>query len=105
MVKKRAFPPEPPTRPDIARSRQKADQVSGPVPKGARDRSVISTMPPPPTEPPATESLRPRTKVSKVRPKKRPLSAATVDEVTADLSKDPRTEDDGDDDGSEEDDR
>lgn len=111
MPRKNPFPPEPDTKPDLRASKPAArrPQESAPVPrsasvsKGKKERSEAPTLPPPAT---------PRTKGSKgskspdrrrsspphdsdVRPKER-MASATVDEVTADLSNDPRRERDDD---------
>jgi hypothetical protein len=91
MSKGKPFPPEPSTRPDVRGARGKgAASHSRPVPRRTRDKSAISTLPPPPDEggaPQADES-----KISKERPTERGLSSATVDEVTADLTQDSRSE-------------
>jgi hypothetical protein len=65
---------------------------SGPAPKGKRD---APTLPPPPKSKRAKEVKGADTKSSGIRsrrpgPKKGEGPGATVDEVTADLSKDPR---------------
>lgn len=97
MQRKKPFPPEPDTEPDLRRVKV-ARPESGPAPKEARNRSEAPTEPPPAK---ARETKAPR-RSSSVRPPSaksgRPGSgAATVDEVTADLSKDPRRERDDDD--------
>jgi hypothetical protein len=102
MARKPRFPTEPETRPD-ARRKPTARQ-SGPAPKDLRERSEAPTMPPPraarvPTEPPTRprRTPPPRGSDSGIRAGKPDVAAATVDEVTADLSKDPRRErDEGD---------
>jgi|SRR5580704_15998144 hypothetical protein len=97
MARKPRFPTEPDTRPD---SRRSAARQSGPAPKDLRERSEAPTMPPPGSKPPTpTEApTRPRhgakASVSGVRTGKPDVAAATIDEVTADLSKDPRREND-----------
>jgi hypothetical protein len=79
---------------------------SGPAPRGSRERTEPSTEPPPAkarsprgsTKPPPAAAARdtkpPRrsgpTRLSGTKQNRR--GAATVDEVTADLSKDPRRE-------------
>src|SRR6185312_4560237 len=106
MSRKPRFPTEPATRPD-ARRRSSAPPArplthqSGPAPKDARERAEAPTVPPPPTVPsPAREPSAPpraergdRTSDVRVRRGARSdMPAATVDEVTADLSRDPRRE-------------
>ncbi len=87
MAKKNPFPPEPVTQPDLSGTR-----ASGPAPKGKRARTEAPTQPPPKArratgtaEPPRNSGLRARK--SDAGPPR-----AEVDEVTADLSKDPRRE-------------
>jgi len=105
MAKKAPFPPEPVTRPDLSKGRRRASDGDGLNPQRSHERSVPSTAPPPSDE--SAGKTRetaagvgfPRAaggsgKASSVRPRKRALSSATIDEVTADLSKDPRSEDD-----------
>jgi hypothetical protein len=90
MTPKQPFPPEPDTQPDV--------RGSGAAPKIKRDRSGASTVPPPTK---AKKSAGPETKTSGIRsrrpPSKSDAAGATVDEVTADLSRDPRRERDDDD--------
>jgi hypothetical protein len=94
MPQRKPFPPEPDTRPT---AKTAAARQSSPTPKTARQRSEAPTVPPPPrgSARQRTESEsggRPRGKsVSNVRAA-RSVNAATVDEVTADLSRDPRRE-------------
>jgi len=118
MPRKQPFPPEADTQPDIQRP-------SGPAPKSKRARADAPTVPPPKAKrgkgaeaPPAKTTSKanmPRTSVSKgslakaseprnsgIRSRrppstKRDPSGAAVDEVTADLSRDPRRERDDDD--------
>jgi hypothetical protein len=92
MTPKQPFPPESETQPDV--------RASGAAPKIKRDRSAASTVPPPPKPKKSTGS---ETKTSGIRSRKPPAksdpagaSGATVDEVTADLSRDPRRERDDD---------
>jgi hypothetical protein len=90
MPKGKPFPPEPSTRPDFRRAKRTgAASHSRPVPRRTGDRSAISTLPPPPEEE-ATQAGD--GKISKERPVDRGLSSATVDEVTADLTQDSRSE-------------
>ena len=85
-TRKQPFPPEPDTQPDLTRK-------SGRAPKSKRDGSLPPTVPPPKVKrgrgsaehkASYTRSKRPAAKGG--RP------GATVDEVTADLSRDPRRE-------------
>ncbi len=101
MARKPRFPPEPTTQPDSVRPKGPATHRSGPAPKDAREKSEAPTMPPPAgaTGRPSARPRRPANRESGVeRRKPTMLPAATVDEVTADMSKDPRRErDDGED--------
>jgi|HubBroStandDraft_4_1064222.scaffolds.fasta_scaffold40544_4 hypothetical protein len=101
MVRKKRFPPEHDTRPDLKRAKVATTHHSGPAPKSVRMRAEAETIPPPSEPPPPTKrSGRPapkterRPRVSDVREVERGPHAATVDEVTADMSKDPRREKD-----------
>jgi hypothetical protein len=88
MAKRNRFPPEPETQPDLSRPKTTA-RTSGAAPKSKRERAEAATVPPPRSKRPA----EPRP--SGVKQRKTPESdgnGATVDEVTADLSKDPRRE-------------
>ena len=96
MPRKPRFPPEPDTRPD-SRRRATATRQSGPAPKDLRARAEAPTIPPPsktpvPPEAPTRPKHRTKSSDSGVRTGKPEVAAATVDEVTADLSKDPRRE-------------
>ncbi len=63
-----------------------------PSAKARRERSEAPTIPPPPKNPKRRKTL-PRTSGIKVREERRPgPPGASVDEVVADLSKDPRRE-------------
>jgi hypothetical protein len=90
MPKGKAFPPEPKTRPDVRRNKGGGASGSQPVPRRARDKSSISTLPPPPEDGDGEKGGD--SKISKERPTDRGLAAATVDEVTADLTQDLRRE-------------
>jgi hypothetical protein len=109
MPKRKPFPPEPSTRPDLGRAKVIGDRHSGRAPRSLRERSTLSTLPPPPAEsgtpasqgsaPPwaAEPTSKPTSKeraklASKERPSERDLASATVDEVTADLRRDGRHE-------------
>jgi hypothetical protein len=84
---------EPVTKPGRRPSKAPpTPRQSGPSPRDKR-KSEAPTLPPPPPKP-STKPGRDPTKTSYVRPRKRQESAATIDEVTADLSKDPRREKD-----------
>jgi hypothetical protein len=110
MSRKQRFPPEPETRPDTRPSKDMAPRPSGPAPKSRRERAEAPTLPPPrpgserrATEPPVQaqtqDEARDATRSSGVRARRSPLPsvpAATVDEVVADLTKDPRRERDDD---------
>jgi hypothetical protein len=110
MPRKPRFPPEPDTQPDTRRSKTHVHR-SGPAPKDARAKSEAPTLPPPSKAPPKSSRARRsepagrHSEPARSRPPSRPshnrakpgMPAATVDEVTADLSKDPRRERDEDD--------
>jgi hypothetical protein len=90
MPKGKPFPPEPSTRPDFRRAKRAgAASHSRPVPRRTGDKSTISTLPPPPDDEPTQAKDG---KISKERPIDRGLASATVDEVTADLTQDSRSE-------------
>lgn len=100
MARKNPFPPEPDTKPDMRGSKvpkSRRPKESAPAPKSRRERSEAPTLPPPPGDGARASSLPPGDRVSDVRAVKGRLTAATVDEVTADLSRDPRHERDDDD--------
>jgi hypothetical protein len=100
MSRKQRFPPEPATRPDARRPKVSAGRTSAPAPKSTRERAEAPTLPPPravenervskPHEDARLSGMRSR------RPRLPSSPAATVDEVVADLSKDPRRERDDD---------
>jgi hypothetical protein len=94
MPQRKPFPPESDTRPN---AKTTAARQSSPAPKTARQRSEAPTVPPPPrssgrqrTESESGGRARGKS-VSNVRGA-RPVNAATIDEVTADMSRDPRRE-------------
>jgi hypothetical protein len=99
MPRKPRFPPEPDTQPDSRRKKTPVHR-SGPAPKSAREKSEAPTLPPPSK----AQAKGPRSRRSE--PVQRPshnrakpdMPGANVDEVTADLSKDPRRERDEDED-------
>jgi hypothetical protein len=91
MPKKQPFPPEPDTEPgERAASRQ-----SGPAPRNKRERANSPTEPPPRGKK-GGGAKSADTRTSGMQPRKGARHAgaggATVDEVVADLSKDPRRE-------------
>jgi len=100
MPRKQRFPPEADTKPENATSGPETRR-SGPSPKSRRDRAEAPTQPPPrmSERPPArkassgarTSGMRSHKPVESAHP------AATVDEVTADMTKDPRREREGED--------
>jgi hypothetical protein len=104
MARKNPFPPEPETKPDAQSVRPRKRAESAPAPKSRRERSEAPTLPPPrnaPAPPSVRPPVPPGDRASDVRSvKKKRIVAATVDEVTADLSKDPRRERDDDGDGA-----
>jgi hypothetical protein len=111
MPRKNPFPPEADTKPDLRASKPVARRQpqsapaprSGPAPKNKKERSEAPTMPPPGTDRAKSskgtkgQDRRRSSPVrdSDVRPTER-MASATVDEVTADLSNDPRRERDDD---------
>jgi hypothetical protein len=86
MPRKQPFPPESPTEPDL--TRPKPPRSSGAAPRSKRSQA--------PTVPPKTKkgaTTEPRTSgVVSRRSKKAGAPGAAIDEVVADLSKDPRRE-------------
>ena len=103
MARKPRFPTEPETRPDSRRPKAPVTHKSGPAPKDVREKSEAPTLPPPreeEAEQPTRKSGR-ADRNSGFRSTRHDIAGATVDEVTADMSKDPRRErDDDEDDGS-----
>jgi hypothetical protein len=98
MPRKPRFPPEPDTEPDSRRSKTPVHR-SGPAPKSAREKSEAPTLPPPSKATPkaGTRARRSEPAARHSYNRAKPgMPAATVDEVTADLSKDPRRERDED---------
>jgi hypothetical protein len=88
MPRKQPFPPESPTEPDLRQPRG-GPARSGPAPKSKRSQA--------PTTPPKTKKTQPPRSsgpVPRERPKRTGEPGAKVDEVTADMSKDPRREKD-----------
>jgi hypothetical protein len=100
MPRKQRFPPEADTKPQN-RTDGPETRRSGPAPKSKRDKSEAPTIPPPKVSERVSGKAPTEARNSGMRSRKRGESlhpAATVDEVTADLSKDPRRErDNGDD--------
>jgi hypothetical protein len=101
MPRKQRFPPEAQTKPQNSPDGPETRR-SGPAPKSRRDRAEAPTIPPPrageraPSRRSAADARTSGMRSSK--PKQSAHPAATVDEVTADMSKDPRRERDGDED-------
>ena len=97
MPRKQPFPPEAETQPDLQRP-------SGPAPKSKRSRAEAPTSPPPKgkrAKADAGQSSATEVRNSGIRSRKPPStkrdpSGAAVDEVTADLSRDPRRDRDDD---------
>jgi len=113
MAQKHRFPPEPDTDPDLGPPLVSAPRPSAPAPKSRRERAEAPTLPPPRAatldradrQTPNGTSQHPtgldlenvEGRPSGVRSRRAPrpsTPAATVDEVVADLSKDPRHEQD-----------
>jgi len=97
MARKNRFPPD--TKPNIRAPKTPIDRQSGPAPKDARAKSEAPTLPPPPTKKGRHTPARPRRSeaprnsgVQSRRPAGSKTPAATLDEVTADMSNDPRRE-------------
>ena len=90
MARKNPFPSEPKTQPERRTKRPPArgPRVSAPAPKSRRERAEAPTLPPGARSTPPDAPER----VSDIRNVAPELQAATVDEVVADLSKDPRCE-------------
>lgn len=106
MAQRRRFTPEPVTKPGSRRPKGPVARSSEPVPKSRRERAEAPTLPPPrvvkderasqaPPKPAEPADGRP-SGVRGRRPAQPSMPAATVDEVVADLSKDPRRERDDD---------
>jgi hypothetical protein len=99
MARKKGFPQEGDTKP--GRPKPPEPRRSGPAPSTKREASEAPTLPPPAIEevPPTRPSGRAAARNSGLRSRKPATSdhpSATVDEVTADMSKDPRREVDDD---------
>ena len=112
MSKRTRFSPnETPTDPDLRSPKGASVHTSGRAPKSRRERSEAPTIPPPrssgpksspkgaPNRTKRTEPAMPRARPRPPeRPEKKPADkrrderGAAVDEVVADLSKDPRRE-------------
>jgi hypothetical protein len=85
LPRKQPFPPEADTQPDMRRP-------SGPAPKSKRQAEVVTVPPPKSKRAKATDTKTSGIRSRKPPPKKDDASGANIDEVTADLSKDPRRE-------------
>jgi hypothetical protein len=85
----------PPARKTEPSLRLRPKHTDPPVSQERRKRAEADTLPPPPlSSPPATTGPPPRTSGevrTSMRVKKNP-SKVTIDEVTADMTKDPRRE-------------
>jgi hypothetical protein len=112
MPPKQPFKKEPVTKPATRRPPGPTARTSEAVPKDRRARAEAPPLPPPnlkkdtrsSTPPPDMTNTPEEGRISGMRSRKptRPLtSAATVDEVVADLSNDPRHERDDDEDDDE----
>jgi hypothetical protein len=103
MSQKRRLTPEPVTKPATRRAKGQPTPTSSPVPKSKRERSEAPTLPPPRARgqerDPGSVADPNDARHSGMRARRptRSTPAATVDEVVADLSKDPRREHDEDD--------
>jgi hypothetical protein len=100
MQRKQVFPPEPDTQPDILRAKALTNRKGGAGARKTDDRSERPTDPPPAKK--GRASVPPRKdgeRLSGLRARRpgKTAPAATVDEVVADMSRDPRRERDGDD--------
>jgi hypothetical protein len=104
MSQKRRFTPEPVTKPATRRAKGPMVRSSSPVPKSKRERAEAPTLPPP-GKTKEERKVRVSDETADARPSgmrsrratRSSTPAATVDEVVADLSKDPRRERDEDD--------
>ena len=108
MQRKEHFPPEADTQPDVLHAKILAARQSGRAPKKPDGRAELATEPPPPRKPSAKKDARPaqaerkgdEARLSVLRARRganKGSTAATVDEVVADMSQDPRREHDEDD--------
>ncbi len=107
MQRKEHFPPEADTQPDVLHAKILAARQSGRVPKKPDGRAELPTEPPPARKPSLKKEARPapaertpdeaRLSVLRARRSGKGSTAATVDEVVADMSQDPRREHDEDD--------
>ncbi len=99
MPKKDRFPHEADTAPGKGSTDRPKAGTSGPAPKRAHSQSAPTLPPPPPSSRSGKASRRPtaRPKTSSIKkraPHESTIPGATVDEVVADMSKDPRHEKD-----------
>ncbi len=96
MARKPKFEDEVKTKPGRGRRSQAPAIVRGGALSAKKQASEAPTEPPPPPAEEISISIPPhKTKVSGVRPKRHSgTRAATVDEVTADMTNDPRRDDD-----------
>ena len=101
MQRKERFPPEADTQPEVLRAKVLAARRSERAPKKPDERAEKPTQPPPPpAERGSTKQRIGDSRHSGMRTTRRQgksTPAATVDEVVADMSQDPRRERDEDD--------
>jgi hypothetical protein len=100
MQRKERFPPEADTQPEVLRAKVLAARRSERAPKKPDERADQPTQPPPPpADRGSTKQKIGESRPSGMRARRHGKSApvATVDEVVADLSHDPRRERDEDD--------
>jgi hypothetical protein len=98
MQRKQRFPPEADTQPEVLRAKVLAARRSERAPKKADQRAEAPTEPPPaPVDRRSGQEESADSRPSGMRTRRgRSRTAATVDEVVADLSQDPRRERDED---------
>jgi hypothetical protein len=97
MPRKPKFEEERPTKPGHGRTDAVRPTARASLAAANRKASEAPTEPPPAPEDEVRVSIpipKATVKVSGVRPKRRGAPAATIDEVTADMTKDPRRDDD-----------
>jgi hypothetical protein len=100
MQRKERFPPEADTQPEVLRAKVLAARRSERAPKKPEQRAEAPTEPPPARAGRSTakkETTDSRPSGMRTRGHRKTGTAATVDEVVADLSQDPRRERDEDD--------
>jgi hypothetical protein len=100
MQRKERFPPEADTQPEVLRAKVLAARRSERAPKRSDQRAEAPTEPPPAAAKGSSapkDSTDNRPSGMRTRRHGKTGTAATVDEVVADLSQDPRRERDEDD--------